>query len=142
MSRFYIFTMLNVRLASNVAGTCLALGSWVMGWSQTMDLGHPVPALSISIVRRGMDVCRAQTKRSPRFPSCSRCLPASASHQLRTNCQHPPDVSCPAHMYTSSHRVPSGFSPVGVVAISTGPRLILNFPFNYHFREKWLPFER
>lgn len=45
VSRFYVFTMLNVCLTSNVAGTCLALGSWIMMQSQTMGLCHPLTLL-------------------------------------------------------------------------------------------------
>lgn len=52
VSCFHVFTMLNVCLTWNVAGTGLALGRWILMCSQATV----PPALSISIVRRGICV--------------------------------------------------------------------------------------
>lgn len=42
VSCFHAFTMSNVCLSSNVAGACLALGSWIMMCSQAASWCHTV----------------------------------------------------------------------------------------------------
>lgn len=101
LSRFYVFTMLNVCLASNVAGTCL-VGKLDCDVEPDDGLVSPCTALSISIVRRGMCV-ELKPSGVPGFQAIPyACLPQPHSSCEQISSAEPNVDILSSHMYSSS----------------------------------------